>query len=83
MQPAAATVSQTQATNDHLGAASPIGELTTGDVALGEKTKHETADLINDTQKGLGGIRRSLTADEKTTTVQIHTFLETGTTGVG
>ncbi len=43
-----------------VGTGSPIGQLTTGDSALGERTKHETADLIGETQQGLNGIKRSL-----------------------
>jgi outer membrane biosynthesis protein TonB len=55
---------------------SPIGQLTTGDSALGERTKHETADLIGGTQQGLNGIKRSLTTDEQVTASQIRTFLK-------
>ncbi len=58
------------------GGASPIGQLTTGDSALGEKTKQETADLINETQQGLNGIKRSLSTDEKTTAAQIRNYLK-------
>jgi hypothetical protein len=56
--------------------ASPIGQLTTGDSALGERTKHETADLIGGTQQGLSGIKRSLSTDEQVTASQIRTFLK-------
>ena len=56
-------------------AASPIGQLTTGDSAAGERTKHETADLIGSTQQGMNGIKRPLSADEKVTVAQIRTFL--------
>jgi hypothetical protein len=59
-----------------LGTASPIGQLTTGDSALGERTKHETADLIGETQQGLNGIKRSLSTEEKVTAAQIRTFLK-------
>jgi hypothetical protein len=55
---------------------SPIGQLTTGDSALGERTKHETADLIGGTQQGLNGIKRSLSTDEQVTASQIRTFLK-------
>jgi hypothetical protein len=55
--------------------ASPIGQLTTGDSAAGERTKHETADLIGSTQQGMNGIKRPLSADEKVTVAQIRTFL--------
>jgi hypothetical protein len=55
---------------------SPIGQLTTGDSAMGEKAKHETADLISSTEQGLGGIKRSLSTEEKVTAAQIRTFLK-------
>jgi hypothetical protein len=58
------------------GTGSPIGQLTTGDSASEEKTKHETADLIAETQQGLNGIKRSLSTDEKVTAAQIRTFLK-------
>jgi hypothetical protein len=56
--------------------ASPIGQLTTGDSAMGERTKHETADLIAATLQGLNGIKRPLSADEKVTAAQIHIYLK-------
>jgi hypothetical protein len=55
---------------------SPIGQLTTGDSATEEKSKRETADLINATQQGLSGIKRNLSNEEKVTSTQIHTFLK-------
>ena len=55
---------------------SPIGQLTTGDSAMGEKAKHETSDLINSTGQGLSGIKRSLSTEEKVTAAQIRTFLK-------
>jgi hypothetical protein len=58
------------------GSGSPIGQLTTGDSALGERTKHETADLIGGTQQGLNGIKRSLSSEEQVTATQIRTFLK-------
>ena len=58
------------------GSGSPIGQLTTGDSALGERTKHETADLIGGTQQGLNGIKRSLSTEEQVTASQIRTFLK-------
>jgi outer membrane biosynthesis protein TonB len=54
---------------------SAIGGLTTGDSALGEKTKHETADLIGATQQGLISIKRALSNEEKATAGQIHNYL--------
>jgi outer membrane biosynthesis protein TonB len=55
---------------------SSIGHLTTGDSASGERTKHETADLIGATQQGLSGIKRSLSDEEKATAGQIHNYLK-------
>jgi hypothetical protein len=54
---------------------SAIGQLTTGDSASGERTKHETADLIGSTQQGLSAIKRALSNDEKATAGQIHNYL--------
>jgi hypothetical protein len=65
-----------QQTAANVGTGSPIGQLTTGDSALGERTKHETADLIGETQQGLTGIKRSLSPEEKVTATQIRTFLK-------
>jgi hypothetical protein len=62
---------QTAATSN-----SAIGHLTTGDSASGEKTKHETADLIGATQQGLSSIKRSLSDEEKATAGQIHNYLK-------
>jgi hypothetical protein len=55
---------------------SAIGQLTTGDSASGERTKHETADLIGTTQQGLSGIKRPLSNEEKATAGQIHNYLK-------
>lgn len=55
---------------------SAIGQLTTGDSASGERTKHETADLIGATQLGLNGIKRPLSNEEKATAGQIHNYLK-------
>jgi len=55
---------------------SAIGQLTTGDSASGERTKHETADLIGATQQGLISIKRALSNDEKATAGQIHNYLK-------
>jgi ribosomal protein S20 len=43
---------------------------------VGERTKHETADLITETQQGLNGIKRNLSPEEKVTATQIRTFLK-------
>jgi type IV secretory pathway VirB10-like protein len=65
-----------QQTPGAAGTPSPIGQLTTGDSAMGEKAKHETADLISSTEQGLSGIKRSLSTEEKVTAAQIRTFLK-------
>jgi hypothetical protein len=55
---------------------SAIGQLTTGDSASGERTKHETADLIGATEQGLSTIKRPLSNEEKATAGQIHNYLK-------
>jgi hypothetical protein len=55
---------------------SAIGKLTTGDSASGERTKHETSDLIGATQQGLIAIKRALSNEEKATEGQIHNYLK-------
>jgi len=59
-----------------VGTPSPIGQLTTGDSAMGEKAKRETGDLIGGTEQGLNAIKRSLSTEEKVTATQIRTFLK-------
>lgn len=71
-----ATPATPQAAPENTVSPSPIGELTTGDVALGAKTKHETANLISETHKGLTEVKRPLSVEEKTTSAQILTFLK-------
>ncbi len=56
-------------------AVSPIGELTTGSSASAAETSHHTEDLIRTTREGLENVKRTLTAEEKTTAAEIHTFL--------
>lgn len=58
------------------GTPSPIGQLTTGDSATGEKAKRETADLISGTEQGLNGIKRALSTEEKVTAAQARTYLK-------
>jgi hypothetical protein len=74
--PQTAQVSLPQQTAAGAPSGSPIGQLTTGDTALGEKTKRETLDLIGQTQQGLLGIKRTLTDEEKTTVGQIRNYLK-------
>jgi hypothetical protein len=59
-----------------VGTGSPIGQLTTGESASGEKSKHETTDLMSETQQGLNGIKRSLSTEEKATVAQIRNYLK-------
>jgi hypothetical protein len=61
---------------DHGTTPSPIGQLTTGDSAMGEKAKHETEDLISETLQGVNGIKRTLSTEEQVTAAKIHTFLK-------
>jgi hypothetical protein len=76
-QPAASTSQATPPqTPGAAGTPSPIGQLTTGDSAMGEKAKHETSDLITSTEQGLSGIKRALSTEEKVTAAQIRTFLK-------
>lgn len=75
--PAAAQATPPQTTApEHVGTVSPIGQLTTGDSAMEEKTKRATIDLIGETQQGLAAIKRALSAEEKVTAAQIRTFLK-------
>jgi hypothetical protein len=73
--PQPTTVSAQQAANPG-PSLSPIGQLTTGDTASGEKIKREAVDLIGSTQQGLLGIKRSLSEDEKITVGQIRNYLK-------
>lgn len=74
--PSSAQVVPPQAAgSEHVGTPSPIGQLTTGDSAMEERTKRATVDLIGETQQGLASLKRALSNEEKVTAVQIHTFL--------
>lgn len=74
-QAAAQAVPPQQPVADH-ETPSPIGQLTTGDSAMGEKAKRDTEDLINETLQGVNAIKRALSAEEKVTAAQIHAFLK-------
>jgi outer membrane biosynthesis protein TonB len=56
-------------------AISPIGELSTGDVAGQAQTRKDTVDIITGTESGVDGIKRTLTAQEQETVAQIRAFL--------
>jgi len=56
-------------------AASPIGQLSTGDVADQAQVRKDTVDLITNTENGVNSIKRTLNAQEQETATQIRTFL--------
>lgn len=56
--------------------ATPIGKLTTGDSKSAEQNKRDTKALIQQTDYGLDQIKRALSPEERTTIVQIRTFLQ-------
>jgi hypothetical protein len=74
--PPAAPVETAQAVENPSSAASPIGVLTTGDSAAGEQAKHDTTNLIAQTEQGLAAIKRPLSQDQQTTEAGIRTFLK-------
>jgi hypothetical protein len=53
---------------------SPIGQLSSSSDS-GTLTHQKIQDLINTTESGLNGIKRTLTSDEQQTATQIRTFL--------
>ena len=63
------------AANAEPTAASPIGELTTGDTAGQAQKGKETSDIISNTESGLNSIKRPLSSQEQETMTQIRTFL--------
>jgi hypothetical protein len=54
---------------------SPIGQLTTAGDSAGTPSRHDIQDTIAATEKGLNDLKRTLTASEQETIVQIRTFL--------
>ena len=54
---------------------SPIGQLSSSGESTGSQGRHDIEQLINNTENGLNGIKRSLSADEQLTSAQIKTFL--------
>jgi outer membrane biosynthesis protein TonB len=75
MPPASPDPATDVAANAEPAAASPIGQLSTGDAAEQAQTRKETVDIITSTENGLNGIKRSLSAQEQETANQIKTFL--------
>ena len=57
-------------------AVSPIGQLSSGEGGAGSQKRHETSDLINNTESGLNNIRRSLSPSEQETAAQIRIYLK-------
>lgn len=64
-----------QATAGEPPAASPIGQLSTAGDSSGTPPRHDIEETITSTEKGLNDLKRTLTAAEQETTVQIRTFL--------
>jgi hypothetical protein len=54
---------------------SPIGQLSSAGENGGVPNHHEILEQITQTENGLNGIKRTLTADEQVTATQIRTFL--------
>src|SRR4051794_12533675 len=48
-------------------AVSPIGQLSSGEGGAGSQKRHETSDLINNTESGLNNIKRNLSTTEQET----------------
>ena len=64
-----------QAASEAPSGATPIGQISTGDVASGAQTRRETVDLITSTETGLNNIKRTLSTQEQETATQIKAFL--------
>jgi hypothetical protein len=64
------------ATTGEPAAASPIGELTTGDTAGQAQKGKDTNELITNTENGLNAIKRTLSTQEQETANQIKAFLD-------
>lgn len=54
---------------------SPIGQLSSSVEGADSQDRHDIEKLINNTENGLNGIKRSLSTDEQLTSTQIKTFL--------
>ena len=65
-----------QTANVEPSGVSPIGQLTSGEGASGSQKRHDTSDLINTTEQGLNGIKRTLDRQESETANQIRTYLK-------
>ena len=68
--------STTQAANGTpVADASPIGQLSSSVEGADSQDRHDIERLINNTENGLNGIKRTLSTDEQLTSTQIKTFL--------
>jgi hypothetical protein len=65
-----------QAANVEPAVVSPIGQLSSGEGVASSQKRHETSDLITNTEQGLNGIKRSLNSQEQQTATQIRTYLK-------
>lgn len=75
--PAAQTPTTTATAAPHpASAASPIGQLTEGDISGTAQVQEETEKLIVSTERGLASLQRSLNAQEQETAKQIRKFLQ-------
>jgi hypothetical protein len=70
------------ATTGEPPAASPIGQISTGDASEQAQTRKETVDLITSTENGLNGIKRTFNAQEQETANQIKLFLDKAKTAL-
>jgi hypothetical protein len=74
--PASAPPGTDQAATVEPSAVSPIGQLSSGEGASGSQKRHETSDLINNTEQGLNNIKRTLSPSEQETAAQIRAYLK-------
>jgi hypothetical protein len=65
-----------RAANVEPAVVSPIGQLSSGEGAASSQQRHETSDLIANTEQGLNGIKRTLSSQEQETVTQIRTYLK-------
>ncbi len=73
---AAAPAPVQQTANVEPAGVSPIGQLASGEGSASATKRHEISDLINNTETGLNGIKRTLSETEQETATQIRTYLK-------
>jgi outer membrane biosynthesis protein TonB len=74
--PAPEAAGTQQAASVEPSAVSPIGQLSSGEGGAGSQKRHETSDMINNTEQGLNNIKRNLSATEQETAAQIRAYLK-------